>query len=353
MKKKFIFAGVCIVMLLVVILTGCSLFESGSSFTEEEIVAPKLSVMGNVISWGSVKNATLYEVYSNDKLVTTTGDNYYIAEKSSENKQFCIVAIDESLNKRSEESNKVMVYKQNGFSEDETMFVTLESGCYTIPATINYVTISGTSSNAYFTIENRNTDLVIALNNVVLTSSDSEHCISTVDGSYDATAKRYTVIIDVNGVNSLTVGNKTSVPSQAAENSDKKGANGYNGGNALNLANIEITGSGSLTLTGGSGGIGGQGANATSGLHSPGEGGNGGKGGNGIATTKMLLCMESTGSVTAYGGQGGAGGSHGINGNAMTGIWNNLLGTLKNGSAGKEGTSMIGDIKIYGGVYTD
>lgn len=364
MKKRTIVIFVCLMLSLTVMLSGCGIIKSLISLGDDSddgpvdltelmnLTAPKVSVTGCLIQWGTVDNATSYEVYSNDVLVTTTGDTYYICSDNTENKQFYVVAVNEELEKKSEESNTVMVCKQTGFSLSETMKIQLESGVYSIPATINYVTVSGSSSSAYIVVANRNTDLVISLNSVNMTSPGGKNCISTVDGSYSATAKKYNVIINVNGVNSLTAGDQTDIPAQPSDNTQAVGTTGYAGGNALNLASMVVTGGGSLTVTGGKGGTGGKGANAYSGLSSPGNGGDGGAGGNGIATTQMILCMDITGCVYAYGGEGGKGGSHGINGNVMSGLWNNLLDTMKDGSSGKKGTALVGNKKVYGGVYS-
>lgn len=110
MKK--IITMLCIIVLTASLCTACDLFNMLNI-----IDAPKISAVGSVIMWNKVENASLYEVYSNDTLVETTGDCFYICTGNSENKQLYVTAVDEESEKKSKESNKVMVYKQAGFSE--------------------------------------------------------------------------------------------------------------------------------------------------------------------------------------------------------------------------------------------
>ncbi len=356
MKKRMILISIVIAVICCssFLLSACSFFsELGGGTLGKTPATPKLSTMGGIIMWDADPKATAYEIYENDVYVTMVYDTYYVCRDLAENTQVHVVAVNEENDKTSDASAKVLVYKQTGFSESESMNITLETGAYTIPARINHVYVSGSSEGAYIVIENRTTDLIITLDNVSMTTPNGKSCIGTADGTYDSNAKRYCVTLNVLGNNDLRAGDVTSVPEQPESNSDKDGGEGYVGGNALNLANIAVIGSGSLTLTGGKGGKGGKGANSESGLHSPGDGGDGGVGGNAIATSKIVICMNTTGCVQTYAGEGGAGGSYGVNGSVATGIWNQILGTLENGKDGKAGACLVGDIVVLNGVYID
>lgn len=354
MKKQIIIL-VSVLILMIVCLTGCELFGDGGLFSSN-LAAPSVSVMGCVVTWEEVNQATLYEIYKDGVLAQTTSDNYYVCKDNTENVQITVVAVDEEKGKASEASAAVLVRKQGSFEEDETMNIKLNSDeAYVVPSKINYVTISGTAENVYVSIENRNTDLTIMLNNVSMTSPSGKSCIGTADGSYDSKQKRYSVIIKAVGNNDLTAGDCTKVPDGQSGNSNKGGNDGYDGSSALCLAQIVVTGSGSLAVTGGKGGVGGAGA-GTSGvsLSMPADGGDGGDGGNGIATTKVIVCMDSTGSLSAYGGAGGNGGIRGTNGSLMTGPWSSLLGTTgNNGDIGNTGKGIIGEVVLLSGIISN
>lgn len=351
--KKIIIAVVCIVVVVAVVLVACNIFGDGGLFSSK-LATPEVSVMGGVVMWNKVNNATAYEIYSNGVLVNTTSETHYSFDDITEDIQAYVVAIDEKEEKASDESAKVLVYKQSGFSDSEKMSIDLESGGYVIPANVKYVTITGNSSNAYVTVADRTSDLIVVLNNVNLTSPEGKDCISTSDGEIDTNNKRYCVSIKVNGTNILQGGNYVSIPSTPDDNTEKKGGKGGNGGSCLVLPYIVFCGNGSLTLNGGNGGAGGKGANSSGWSKSCyGNGGDGGNGGNGINTQKAVLAMSLTGLVESYGGLAGAKGAPGTNGSALSGP---LYTSSWNKSYGKEGTaglSIIGDIQLLSGVFRE
>lgn len=339
----------CLIMLLTfTTLTACdSLFKFNSKLT-----TPNVSVVGNTIYWDAVEGAVNYEIYQNDSLLTTVTDTHYVMSENNVTSQIYVVAKDSDSSKDSEKSNKVVVYKQADFTEEESMHIALSSGGYTIPTNINYVQITGSSSNAYIVVADRTTDLFIELLNVTITSPEGKSCIMSSDGSYDASAKRYGVTIKVTGTNVLTGGDYTSVPSTPSDNSGKKGTQGGDGGSGIVLPLVAITGDGSLTLNGGKGGAGGTGA-ASSGWSTAryGNGGNGGSGGCGIKTTTVIVSMSITGIIKAYGGLGGAKGAPGSNGSVVSGPLNTSNWSNCYGSVGSDGSSLVGDIKQFCGTY--
>lgn len=348
---------ICLLMIMSTSFIGC---EKISNFFNGliSLSAPEVTVVGNTIVWDSVKGAKEYEIYKDDNLVSTTGATYYTSIDNDKAVQFYVVAKSKNGKRKSDQSQKVVVYKQSGFLEEETMNITLKSGVYVIPANICYAVINGSSDNATISIENRSTNLVLVLNSVNMTSVQEKGCITTNDGSYDIQKNRFSVTLVVNGTNILKGSAINSLPPQQPNNAQKKGKTGFDGVSGIVLPAIAITGGGSLTCYGGQGGQGGEGSDSSGSifsgsLASPGDGGDGGKGGYGIATTKLVMAMDFTGTVNAYGGKGGKEGIYGANGNISTGLWNNILDTLRKGEKGQDGESMVGDILQIGGIYSD
>lgn len=357
MKKRVaVVICVCLLIVMAIVFVGCNrITDFFDGLTR--LSAPEVTVIGNTLVWNSVKGAKEYEVYQDGNLVSTTGATNYSSVDNDKTAQFYVVSVSKNGKKKSDPSQKVAVYKQTGFSEEETMIITLESGVYVIPSNISYAVVTGSSDNATISIADRTTNLVLELNSVNITSVQGKGCITTNDGTYDAQKYRFSVTLVVKGINVLKGSAINSVPNQPSNNSQKKGTTGYNGVDSIVLPTIAITGGGSLTCTGGKGGKGGEGSDSSGSifsgsLASPGNGGDGGKGGYGIATTKLVMVMDATGTVNAYGGEGGQEGMYGANGNVSTGMWNNILDTLKKGEKGKDGESMVGDILQIGGIYT-
>lgn len=351
MKNKVRIVMCCVMVgVLFFMLSGCNSIFKFDSITGK-IKAPEPLVIGNVICWDSVNGAVSYEIYKNNELIETINDTYFVPN-NDEIAQFAIKAIGETTSKNSEMSSAVVMYKQSGFVEDETMNIELTNGCFTIPSNINYVLVSGTSSSAYIVVEDRTTDLFVELNNVIMTSPEGKSCIMTREENYDASELRFGVTIKVNGISVLNGANYTTVPGTPNDNSEKKGYAGGNGGSGIVLPLISITGSGQITLNGGNGGKGGTGA-ASSGWSTScyGNGGNGGNGGYGIKATKLVLTMSKEGIVKAYGGQGGSKGSPGSNGSIVSGPLNTSNWKNCYGDDGTDGESSLGDIKIIGGTY--
>lgn len=353
MKKRLIISIACILIVFSIVLTGCGIFGDGGLFSSK-LAAPEVSVMGGVVMWSKVNNATMYEIYKNGVLVNSTSETHYSFEDITEDAQVYVVAVDETEGKTSESSSKVLVYQQSGFSSEESMSIELQSGGYVIPANIKYVSITGNSTNAYITIADRTTDLIVLLSNVNLTSPEGKNCIATSDGEINSNNKRYSVSIKVNGTNILQGGNYVSVPSRPSDNSGKKGGKGGDGGSCLVLPYAVFLGNGSLVLNGGNGGAGGEGANS-SGWSTAcyGNGGDGGNGGNGIEVEKAVLAMSLTGLVESYGGAAGAKGAPGANGSVLSGPINTSNRKNCYGREGSEGLSVSGDLQLVSGIYRD
>ena len=350
-KKRFsrIVVILVFIAIIVTVLTGCdSLLKFSSKLT-----APSLSVIGNTIYWEPVESASSYDVYKNNNFLTTVSDTYYIAEGNEADSQYYVIAKAAEGAKDSDKSDPVIIHKQSGFSVDEIMEIELSSNCYTVPANINCVSVTGNASGAYILVADRTRDLVIELNGVKMTSPQGKSCIMTDDGTYDASEKKYSVTIKVSGTNVLTGSDYTSVPATPQDNTGQKGTKGGSGGSGIILPNVCITGDGSLTLDGGNGGPGGTGA-ASSGWSTAvyGNGGDGGNGGCGIKTTNAVLAMSLTGVLKAYGGKGGSKGRPGSNGSILSGPWATAKWDSCYGSMGTDGTAIIGEFKQLSGVYS-
>lgn len=356
MKKLCYFSFVIVLM---IILCGCSfLFESGSDKTTYTPIITKLGVpdvtaLGNTVLWDTISEATEYDVYSNNTFLTTVSDTYYIASELSDTTAFYIIAKNQDESRNSQKSNNVILYKNCDFSSEETMEIKLSNNSgYYVPATINYVTVSGTAVNSYIIISDRTKDIVIELDNVNITSLQNKNCISTDGNSYDFSLKRYSATIIVKGTNLLNGSNYNSKPQKPSENSGRKGTKGGEGGSGIVLPNIALTGNGSLTINGGNGGEGGDGSNS-SGFSSAvyGHGGDGGSGGSGIKCTTLLLVMDITGITSTHGGLAGTRGAPGGNGSVLTGPFNTANWSNCYGDNGVNGSSLIGAIKQISGVY--
>lgn len=351
MKKNRALLCTCVLLFaaFLFVLSGCSVLNSLI-----KLDAPQISVIGNTIFWSNVEDATEYEIYKNKELYLVTNDNYCVVNNLTEASQFYVIAKNNNAVQNSIASNKVAVSKNDDFSDNETLNLDLSqtSQC-TVPSSKSYVKVTGSSSNAAILVANRNSDLVLHLQNVSMTSPQGRSCISTVDDTYDTDSNHFVVIIIVEGENELNGGSCTTTPSQPDCNSGKNGTNGVDGGCGIILPKIVFVGNGWLVVNGGNGGNGGQGADSQGiAMVSRGEGGNGGNGGDGIRCTQLVMSMEITGRVNLYSGLGGKGGDPGVNGSILSGPIISISGNKGIGKTGTKGNSLIGETLIFGGTLS-
>ncbi len=349
MKTIKTLLAIILIMALTACLFGCEFL--GNLFSKK-FDTPNVRVIGNTVVWDEIEGAEEYDIYCNDELVTTTKDPYYISRDNDKNLAVQVVAKNDKPKRNSDLSDKVILYKQTNFTEEETLTINLNSGKYEVLPKINKVVISGSSDSAHILILDRTNDLFIELNNVTMTAPSGKSCIATQGDIFDSTAKRFSVTIQVNGTNMLTGGNCTTVPERPATNKEITGKKGGNGGSGIILPLVSFTGDGTLTLNGANGGRGGTGSDS-SGMSTSrfGAGGTGGDGGSGIKSTNIVVSMLPNGILKAYGGKCGKGGSPGSNGSILSGplytsTWENYYG--KNG---EDGQSLCGEIAVYSGVY--
>ena len=345
--------------------SGCAIF--GSSKPE----APAVTAVGNVLLWDAVEGAEGYEVFCNGVSAGVTNDTFYVVRGAEQAAEYSVAAV--KGEKQSDRSTIVTVEKTKNFGAGESMEIVLESETsYTIPSSVNYVSITGEAEGVTVVIAERLRTLYIDLNEASFSSPEGQDAVFAQE--YDPTAKKaeteegeeeetaagsaFSVILNVTGENTIAGSNYRTVPAAPAANSGKKGTNGGRGGNAVCVPQMVLTGSGSLSLIGGGGGNGGQGADS-SGLSfsSYGKGGNGGNGGSGIACDYCVVAMDIAGLCVASGGAGGTGGTFGANGSLITGpinsaISGSLSGAEKDrGKNGQSGVGCTGEVKIISGGF--
>ena len=343
-KASLIFSTCLFAVLLVTVLSGCSLFDSIFGYS------PEIVARGNVVQWAAAKNAVSYEIYADDKHYASTTDLYYIFDDLSKDSNITVTARNKR-HKESSKSNSVFINKTSGFTADETMTIDLQSTPqYTVDKEIKCLIVSGTTSWGAIKIrEDRSTDLLIELRDVHMTSRDRASCISTENNLVDADKLNFTVIFSIKGTNKLTGGTPSRPFWAPADNSQAKGETGGAGGCPIALPTIIMAGSGSLTLAGGKGGAGGTGAATTTwSTKIYGDGGDGGQGGDGLRCTTLYIASETQLTTTA--GRGGDGGRPGENGSILTGPWTTSSWDRHYGKTGEEGVAFIGkQVMISGG----
>jgi len=335
----------------VLLFTGFSLSGCGTP----QLSKPQVTSIGPLIHWNDVENASSYIVYEGDKVVQTTFSTYFIADSlSSTLADVTVIAHSDSESfKDSNHSNAVSIYKNSGFLEDESQHIELqENKTYDIPESVNYVSVAGTAKNSNVVVENRSKQLLIELDNAILSSAEGETCISTADNTFDFAKKPWTTIIKASGFNTLSGGSTITKPATPADDQEITGTNGKNGGCGIVLPQIVFYGSGSLVCTGGNGGPGGDGSACTTwSTNTYGHGGNGGDGGSGFKCTTIALAMETGGNVSSSAGEGGARGKAGENGSIITGPMGSGFWEGCCGSAGKKGSNYVGILQQYRGSF--
>lgn len=313
-----------------------------------------LKTYGNVLAWDEQPNAEIYQVYANDELVLETHSTYAVLNNLTEDSTVQIAKV-EPKTKFRKHSLTTKVYKTAGFASDEQMSISLSSDTeYDIAPSIRYVEVSGSAQNVGITIDNnRNADLIIKLKNVSMLSGKNNNCIRSANNELSTSKAKYSVILIVEGNNTLTGQDQTGVPAPQTEtNSGKAGTPGESGRTAIVVPQLIVCGSGKLNINGGKGGDGGDGA-PSSGAWATfyGDGGDGGDGGYGIKCNTMVLAMDTGGKVASKGAAGGKGGRHGVNGNMLTGALGSVTSPIHNGDDGSDGKPIRGDLIIFGGSF--
>lgn len=357
---KFVLT-VTVLMAIIISFTGCggfieSLFgpsgtgDSSGSSSAKTLSTPQLQRYGCVLMWDEVEGATSYEVEGSGGFRKTVTKPYCAPKLPPENK-YKVKAV--NANGASAPSSEMSLFDPT-YIYTASMDITLEDNKdYTIASSIKQVHVSGQGENCSIVVNDRETDLHIQLENVVMTSKEHAGCITTYGENVD---QNYTVIVEIKGENTLTANDVTSVPTQPGKNTEKDGTPGFSGGNGIRLPNIVIIGDGTLKCTGGKGGTGGQGADCGGGglfdgfLKSYGCGGTGGSGGSGIKCTRLFLSMNGDGKVESFGGAGGPGGVPGSNGSVGTGWLGSLTWQQAQGHAGVDGIAVRGKSYIISGM---
>lgn len=333
--------------------SGGTSSSSGSNEVSnmKKLDTPKVQRYGCILMWNEIKSATSYEVQGTGGFHETVKKTYCAPTLPSHNSRYTVTAICD--NGKSSPSSQMSLFDPT-YGYGASMKIALENNKeYTISSSIDQVFVSGQGENCSIVVNDRTSDLHIKLTNVTMTSKERVSCISAYGEEVD---QNYTVIVEVEGKNSLTAGDVSSVPPQPAKNTEKNGTAGYYGGNGLRLPNIVIIGSGTLKCTGGKGGTGGQGADSGGGglfdgfLKGYGSGGKGGSGGSGIKCSKLFLNMNGDGKIESFGGAGGKGGVPGLNGSVGTGWVGSLIWDTAQGSDGTDGIAVRGDTYLISGM---
>ncbi len=348
-------AGICV--FAICFAMGCG----GTSNNDESakpspLETPIVQAVGNVLYWNKIENAVEYRVIKNGETYVTTKNLFVRVDDLAQNSEFSVVAKASNQSQNSKTSDRVLISRNTGFTEEESLTITLsdenETNQYSVPSNINCVTITGTVSeevNAKIEFEARTSDIFIQLNGVSMTAGESVNCLGMKNDAYDETSN-YSAIIKVTGENHLTCKSVTKTPGQPAQNTEIQGGTGYVGGSPILFSKLAIIGDGSLELIAGNGGNGGKGANSA-GFSSKryGFGGNGGTGGSGVYSAKTVLAMDYGGIVRATAGIGGNGGEPGANGSIVSSIWGATWDSYY-GQKGADGSKIRGEFLNLQGV---
>ena len=291
--------------------SGCVIF--GSSKPE----APAVTAVGNVLLWDAVEGAEGYEVFRNGVSAGVTNDTFYVVRGAEQAAEYSVAAV--KGEKQSDRSTIVTVEKAKNFGAGESMEIVLESETsYTIPSSVNYVSITGEAEGVTVVIAERLRTLYIDPNAASFSSPEGQDAVFAQE--YDPTAKKaeteegeeeetaagsaFSVILNVTGENTIAGSNYRTVPEAPAAYS-----------------------------------------------------GNGGNGGSGIACDYCVVAMDIAGLCVASGGAGGTGGMFGANGSLITGpinsaISGSLSGAEKDrGKNGQSGVGCTGEVKIISGGF--
>jgi hypothetical protein len=356
MKKKSIFFSISIALVAVILTTGCSFLSSVEPLNKPTGVF----VAGNAVFWNKVTNATDYNIYKDDVLLASTDNRYYVIEELTSDVFISVQAADENgKNSDSKKSDAIIMLKNTNFSTDEIINITLDNDIvYEIESSINKVVLSMQTNyesvnNVQIKILDREKDLTIELNDVVIYGPNNEPVISNYIKSVIYTNAPYTVNFVVHGDNEIYSGQAVGVPPKPAENTQTKGGNGYNGQDAVLLSQANFMGTGNLSLHGSDGGQGGVGSDS-SGISTAvyGWGGDGGDGGNGLNCSKYVLNLSAASTLSGKAGNGGTGGSPGNNGSVISGPFNTAEWSNRFGAKGYDGLPFSGTEYIISGQKT-
>lgn len=364
-KKQLLLLPICMA-LLTIFFVGCGLFDffddnsDGNSNDNKtpppapaiNLIAPYLMSFGTYLSWETVSNATEYDIYCNNRYVETITKTTYNLNDVEYDSEYYVIA--KNNGKSSPKSNIAVASKNTNFSNSEILDLTGKSSYNSsISSSVRKVIIANSSSFAWLAaIEERTADLTFELRNVNIIGS-----IYTHDLSYSRSKSNFNVTFEITGdcsIKGADGSNGFDFSDSRYDNSELAAGTGGNGGNAIIVPTVIITGSGNFTVTGGNGGNGGVGS-ATSKWESssaPGKGSNGGNGGAGVKTSYFILKLNSANNtVTVSDGKGGAKGTPGVNGSIITGpaasiMWKDMYDI---GKVGEDGRSSFGTKRILSG----
>lgn len=333
MKK--ICALVCLLAILLS-ASGCAYLTGMFS----NLDTPVIQKVGNVISWTEVQDAKTYEILVNGESYDSTTETTYVFKEVTQDMNVSVIAYAENTHLKSEETQKLTIYKNSDFNTSETLEIELINNQeYSIPSSVKNLKLSGTAAGTSILVEERSTDLVITLDNVNLTSAEGKSCIQQM-GDKNGSA----IIVELVGDNHLAATAPTAVPDTPAQGSEAKGGTGYAGGHGIQYENIVFKGEGNVELLGAAGGKGGKGADQKKGILNvtqAGNGGNGGSGGSGFSCSNVVICTGVTAKISVAGGKGGQAGAHGAITVSITGGLASALGVVTDGAQGANGAACV------------
>lgn len=354
MKKLNFLSGSAI---LACLLASCSLFGSSTPTLD---TPTGLKAYGNVITWDAfnAKNSSnkpdRYEIFNaetGDSLGKTLKTGFvldYDVARAGITVNVKAISDNESSVKSSNKSDTCSTESLPDMSKDpEKVSLTAKKSFYEVASTTSYVSVTQASTDAIegrITIAERTSPLLVKIKDINLVGSAVDKAVTTLGSSLYSTKTAdnpYTLIVVAEGSNTIVGSACSYVPAAKKADSNALGETGRTGFAGIMTSTLLLEGGGTLTVTGGQGGTGGAGAASSEGLLNPARaqnGGNGGAGGAGILAENFMMAMESTGVLVSAGGKGGAGGHFGSNGSILTGP--GLVGSLKNGSTGADGTKL-------------
>ena len=120
---------------------------------------PEIKKIGNVISWTAVEDAKTYEILVDGESYDTTTETNYIFEDVERDINVSVVAYAENTYLKSEETQKIKIYKNSAFMKNETLEIELNDNQeYSIPSSVKNLKILGTAVIAFIIMLTLDTD---------------------------------------------------------------------------------------------------------------------------------------------------------------------------------------------------
>ncbi len=336
-----------LIIFFLIFLTGCYKSENNNidvpdlSDNYNKITSPYIRNFGSYIIWNECKNANQYEIYVDNVLIDTVVDEMYDLGTIKKNINLYVKACNNSI--KSEKSNEISVDKNSNFNTNEILdLTTCSSYIDIIGDNIKKIIISN-NIELDLEIADRKNDLIFELNNASIIGS-----IYTESKNYNKQDLNYNVIFNLNGdssIKALNGINGDDFSNSAFDNLEKDAGEGTNGKDTLIVPSLVVFGQGNLSIIAGDGGDGGIGSSTTTweAVNGPGKGANGGDGGKAIQTSTVFL--NFVGEFNVQNGKGGLKGKPGNNGSIITGpaasmMWDDVYDI---GEDGNDGVSIINE----------